>query len=1055
MKNLKKILIALAVVALLVSSVAFIVSAEGEYTGELKSLYNSYKKVESGATANDKASALAEAYKYLDSNTIDPDSTYDAKIGGETVTLTYADVINMMKTSSVEIGELLYTAAEGAANAASRLAATAALMAHIVACPAEGTDGYAELVAKANAKNSAVVAEQYTLAESQTVLSKKKEAAIAITAHIASYPLDATTDADLIANIKAYALNVAVELYNAWAEISEDYTVSANYFARYNGAYSAKYYLACIGILVNNSVVSTATSDEKAAANNILTACQTMDAAKAQKQIALDAQASFEDYDFGGPYMTVDCQNSLMNSYNATALSYATAATDWYGNKYHQFIQQDATHLYTEPQVGTKNAFQLGMVVEFDLLLNDGFVYGSFVCREPSVGMVTPLTFRPGPDGINFSNSNSANGVLNTPTVTVQNAMVPNVWSRITLTYDDVTKTGKLYINYEYIFDVEYSDKYDFVGLRMGGDQSCIGQTIGYDNLTAMNGSNYRIWDKFEKMSNPEKFEYYVNYMVNSENPSLSRNTAYNKAKLVYADIKANYATQCAAALEAYENCNYSETIKKPAMAENLGILSGMVNELLAMQVTSGTTAEVNAAIAEIDSFVSVNGELINKGDTSEGGYQSLMMKVNTVKADLVKIENVIAFVEALKKFDRATTLASMTKYAEAAQAVYTIAAYNDPINVAFVENDPVVLSFEASINGEIAAGEEGYVTLFEYYETVAEKIALRSLYENSKRIISCMNFVTSMEGYEATVEFWTANAEYISVYVNIAREIVATGNYDASVAGVEDAIATFYALDVCFYELLQQQHIAVIEEQLAKYLATEIYIDKVGVCTVVAQYLADNDIAVYNTNMTPEVAAAVADEIAKLEELIIIYNVYNDELTAQADDYTAVLAQNTQYFINTINHMTTVLTYAELKPLFDKATGYYYSIDANGEEAAAAAEKYIAYREQLEAYETNGAIFVGFVNGLYEANLLEGVEREDAIYAILVDCIAYVDLVDEGVQGVASAMAAYESALNDYNAELDIINSDISESAKITCAVRTGSISTIVLAIVSKIFEN
>ena len=317
------------------------------------------------------------------------------------------------------------------------------------------------------------------------------------------------------------------------------------------------------------------------------------------------------------------------------------------------------------------------------------------------------------------------------------------------------------------------------------------------------------------------------------------------------------------------------------------------------------------------------------------------------------------------------------------------------------------------------------------------------------------MNFVTSLEGYQATTEFWLQNAEYISSYVTIARELVSNGNYDPTVAGVDEAVATFRTLDVCFYELLQQQHIAVIEEQLAKYLATEVYIDKVGVCTVVTQYLADNDIAVYNTNMAADVAEAVADEVAKLEELIIIYNVYNDELTAQAEDYKAVLAQNTQYFINTINHMTTVLTYAELKPLFDKATGYYYSIDADGEEAAAAAEMYRAYREQLEAYETNGAIFIGFVNGLYEANLLDGVEREDAIYAILVDCVSYVDLVDEGVKGVASAMAAYESALNDYNAELDIVNSDINESAKIICAVRTGSISNIVLAIVSKIFEN
>ena len=250
-------------------------------------------------------------------------------------------------------------------------------------------------------------------------------------------------------------------------------------------------------------------------------------------------------------------------------------------------------------------------------------------------------------------------------------------------------------------------------------------------------------------------------------------------------------------------------------------------------------------------------------------------------------------------------------------------------------------------------------------------------------------------------------------------------------------------------------QHITTIQEQLDKYVATEAYINKVGVCAIVKEYLGENDIAVYNTNMTPEVAAAVADEIEKLNQLIIIYNVYNDELVLQENDYKAVLEQNTYYFINTVNNMSAVLNYADLKPLFDKATGYYYNIDSDGEEAAAAVEKYIAYREQLKAWETNGAIFIGHVEGLAAAEQLSGIEREDAIYAVLVNCMSYVDLVDEGVAGVADAMADYEAALAAYNAELDTVNADISESAKITVAVRTRSISNIVLAIVSKIFED
>ena len=1059
MKNLKKILIALAVIALVVSSLVLIVSAEGEYTGDIKKLYDNYQKVVNAPSTAGKATTLAEAYTYLSAYPVDPSATHQVVVGSgdsaETITVTYAEIVAQMNASSVEVGEMLYSEAEAANTADKRLTAVQALLDHIAACtPTETTTGHAELVAKANVQNALVVAEQFELAKAEATTAAKQTAFVAVVNYMNKYPLDATANADLIASIDAELLAFAEQLYTEWSAITED---AANYHARYNGIYSAKYYIASIGYLVGGAVAPTASANAKAVTNSILSGCAIMDGEKVAKQLALDAEASFDEYEFGKPFMTYDCESSMLNANNATADCYASAAVDIFGNKYHNFhYGEKASHLYSEPQIGNKNAYQLGMVIEWDQMFDDGFTGTEFVCRHPSVAMTTAFTINKTAEGIAITNILSVATGNKVEKVTRTGVIATNVWEHFTLTYDHETRTGKLYVNYDYICDIEYSDTptFQFVGFRMG--RSVENQNHGYDNFSAMNGSQYRIWDKFEKMSETEKFDYYVNYMVNEENPSLSRNAAYNKAKILYLTIKDKYADKCADSLAAYKACNYNEDIKKPAMAENLVLLSGMVDELLAKPVTSETTAAVNEAIVAINNFVSVNGELINKGDTSEGGYQSLMMAVNNVKADLIKIENVTAFVAALAKFDRATTIASMTKYAEVAQAVYAIAEYNIPENVDFVKNDPVVLSFEATINGEeIKPGDEAYITLFEYYETVAEKVALRSLYENAKRIISCMNFITSMEGYEATIEFWTANADYISGYVNIARAVIISGNYDTTVEGLDEAIATFNTLDVCFYELLQQEHIAVLEEQLAKYVATEIYIDKVGVCAVVEEYLAENDIAIYNTTMTPAVAEAVADEIVKLEELVIKYGVYADELAAQEEDYKAVLAQNTQYFINTVNHMTTVLTYAELKPMFDKATGYYYSIDVNSEEAAAAADKYIAYREQIEAWETNGAIFIGFVDGLAVAEVLEGVEREDAIYEILVNCTAYIDLIDASVKGVGNAVAEYEEALAAYNAELDIVNGDINESAKITCAVRTGSISTIVLAIVSKIFGN
>ncbi len=1114
MKNLKKILIALAVVALLVSSLALIVGAEGEYT-DLKKLYNKYDAVKITDSPEDQAADLAEAYKMLQTETFDPAGTYEAVLvpddketeEDETVkaTYTFSDVVAMMNESSLRIGELLYTSVADAEKPEDRVSGIKALFDHLAACPiTEGTAGYAELLGKANAKNVEVITEQLGLAKEAEIAVAQK-ALVEIYNHIAKYGIDETANAKLVADIDDFAADIAEQLYENWSSIPADHVdtnaddkcdyceavisahvdensdekcdnckleikdatdeddsqqldycksttpaTSAHYHARYNGIYAAKYFIASVGMFVNGSVPTTAPQ----AAKEIVKQCSTMDAEKKAKQIALDAEASFDEYDYGEPYQKIDCENEVFKPINSTAVNYGEVATDPFGNKYFRLVKgTDTTHTYIEPEPGSKDAFRLGMVIEFDMMVEDNFRQSFFMWREPSVKMSNFLKFDSAKrDGV-ITISNVVPAGSEVESVSVTGAIVPNVWAHLTITYDDESRTGKFYVNYEYICDIAYSEANKFNGLRLGGDGGITDNTIGYDNYSVINGSQYRIWDRFKGWSDAELFNFYVEEMLNEESESLKRNAAYKKAKLLFAAVQNNDA--CKEAVADYLACDYDNDIKKEAMADNLELLKEHVNKLLEVEINSENTAKVNERITKINEFISKNGELINKGDTSEGGYQSLMMQVNSIKADLVKIENVKAFVEALKKFDRATTLTSMAKYATAAETIYVLAAYDVPANVDFVKGDPAVLAFEQLINGALKPDEEGYVTLFEYYENVAEKVAYRSLYENAKRIISCMNFVTSMEGYEETAKFWGDNAEYISNYVSIARDILVSGDYDTTVEGLDEAIATFHTLDVFFYELLQQQHISAIQEQLDKYVATEAYINKVGVCALVKQYLDENDIAVYNTNMTPEVAASVADEIAKLNELIIIYNVYNDELALQENDYKAVLAQNTQYFINTVNNMSAVLSYVELKPLFDKATGYYYSIDSDGEEASAATEKYIAYREQLEAWETNGAIFVGYVDGLAAAQALSGVEREDAIYAVLVSCMAYVDLVDEGVEGVAEAMADYKAALAAYNAELDIVNTDISESAKITAAVRTRSISNVVLAIISKIFEN
>ena len=62
--------------------------------------------------------------------------------------------------------------------------------------------------------------------------------------------------------------------------------------------------------------------------------------------------------------------------------------------------------------------------------------------------------------------------------------------------------------------------------------------------------------------------------------------------------------------------------------------------------------------------------------------------------------------------------------------------------------------------------------------------------------------------------------------------------------------LVLFADLDAFFYEALQQSHVAVFEQQLERFLETSSFIEKMGICTYLAGYLAENDIALYNPNL-------------------------------------------------------------------------------------------------------------------------------------------------------------------------------------------------------------
>ncbi len=719
-------------------------------------------------------------------------------------------------------------------------------------------------------------------------------------------------------------------------------------------------------------------------------------------------------------------------------------------------------HLYVEPSFSGK--FENGLVLNFDMKFSEDFHALQFRVISRSGGTFftdsVNFTLKDGKIALYYHNLDNKN-------VYVYDIFEPGIWNHFTLTYNHANHTGSLYVNYEHIGDISYYDtanktEVDFQFLRINAQTTH--QEVSLDNLHFFAGSTYRDYYKFQSMSDGDIFKYCVELFTDDSLNAANRNGAYVKAKGLYPSFVGNssYAEYTKYFTEEYANY-YEDYIKKPAIKSNMEKIATMFAEI--PERNSANIDSVRVAISNIEKFVANNVDFL---DRTSAEYIAQMAQLSVVETEILRAEYVRDFAESLRFFDRATTLAAMTKHYNKARDLYILAGYaktdNDGnyTNINYVIEDPAVLAFAEEfgepIDPEAEELEYDPYTLFEYYlETAVEKMAVRENYENSRRIVDCLNFILDMkvevedeEGnvtvkeYEDSEEFWLANYDYINTYVTIIRNVVASDSYDKSYTEDGKPISYFIEkyehINAFFYELLQKEHLEHLLLQFESFAYTDSYIQKVGICNYIKKYVQDNDIDVTR----PEFA-----------EIINKVSVYENELESQKKDYASILNQNTQYFITTVNKMTAYVNYEDLIVLFEEATEYYYLMNIDSEEAKAAIEIYSAYGEKLAGIEEYSTLFIGYVREVSLALKYSGERRENALYAGLVNAMSCVDGIDMTYEGVEDAYATYTEQLAAYNNSADAINSDISGIADVTCAVRTNTISKVVLAIIKTIFSN
>lgn len=615
-----------------------------------------------------------------------------------------------------------------------------------------------------------------------------------------------------------------------------------------------------------------------------------------------------------------------------------------------------------------------------------------------------------------------------------KNVLKAGEWTHFIMIYNPDGPTITLYVDYELVGtwgckqSTNSVDEYVFTALRLQAATSNV--NMAFDNFDFYQGTAYRDRATFDTMEDSEKFALYVDAMCDEGKSPTERLTAYSKAGELYPSFANDPAL--ADVVARYEAIDVENDIVAPAKRANLETLVAYGDELKSYEgnVTTETVSAVQSIITKIENYISANSTYLDQADAAFVEVSELTTEYTAL---IDQCETLSSFIGYLKRFERAKTLAAKTKHYEYATTYYDLGEYRLESNRLAAANDPLVLEFEAQINGTLQKGDDGYVTAFEYYDGALKYIDSQSVYENSKRVIDCVAFITEMEGYEGTEEFWAANFDYINKYILIIRNIVRTGNYDPSYVGVTEAIEKFEEIDVYFYDILQAEHVVAISAQLAKYPLTNAYIEKLGICTFVDNYVASNDVDASN----PDIAALLATNEAYKSELVLYY-----------DEYAALLEENTVYFINEVEKMQTYVGYADIKAIYDAAMQYYYEMNADSDEAKAAIAVFEEYGVKLQRAEEASAIFIGYVAKLEKATKL------DATFTALVNCSAALEGIDEGIEGVSEALATYNARLAEYSASISEANAEIYEVNTAVCAVRTNVVARAVLAVINKIFN-
>ena len=301
---------------------------------------------------------------------------------------------------------------------------------------------------------------------------------------------------------------------------------------------------------------------------------------------------------------------------------------------------------------------------------------------------------------------------------------------------------------------------------------------------------------------------------------------------------------------------------------------------------------------------------------------------------------------------------------------------------------------------------DENYFDFAEAYETyftLPPLLVDAWTIDRTERFISAVTYILK---YDDKIE-WVTNEAQIRPYVEMAREIYNEG-IDIYYSNAKELYDAFSEIDNFYYEKLQTEHIAYINECFARFEKATIYVEKIGICDDIARYFESGTVDFSN------------------EEIKALYDKYLDtraSIEGDLENYNALLEMNMNLFVAEMAKLDGAVTFAEKTAVYNAATRYVNSMSLSTE---AAVEAKVVYEELGEYIKEATKVAENFVNSVM---LLATIEDDDAMYYALVACYRELQNVNVEVDGAYDAKLAFEATLDNYNYTVYSANSDVEKS--------------------------